>query len=100
VLRFVVGFSREPDTLDTCLEDRIMELSTCTMKKRIRTTRFLAVMAVLLVTGEGFIALGGDVAMVNCISPSTEKDADGNIVPHEFSLGEPSFIMHTRSTTG
>jgi hypothetical protein len=26
--------------------------------------------------------------MVNYISPSTEKDADGNIVPHDFSLGK------------
>lgn len=83
-----------PDTFDTCLEDRMMELSTYTMKKRIRTKRFVAMMAVILVAGTGFVALGGDSAVVNYISPSTEKDAEGNIVPHDFSLGKWFHEIH------
>lgn len=87
-LRDLKSSSRGPDTFDTCLEDRIMKLSTCATKNRKRTQKLVAMMAVLLVAGTGFVALGGDSAVVNYISPSTEKDADGNIVPHDFSLGK------------
>jgi hypothetical protein len=87
-LRDLKSSSREPDTFDTCLEDRIMKLSTCTTIKRRRTKKLVTMVAVLLVSGTGFVALGGDSAVVNYISPSTEKDADGNIVPHDFSLGK------------
>ena len=87
-LRDLKSSSREPDTFDTCLEDRIMNLSTCTMQNRKTTKRLVAMMVVLLVSGTGFVALGGDSAVVNYISPSTEKDADGKIVPHDFSLGK------------
>ena len=87
-LRDLKSSSREPDTIDTSLEDRIMKLSTCSTMKRRRTKRLVTMVAVLLVSGTGFVALGGDSAVVNYISPSTEKDADGNIVPHDFSLGK------------
>ena len=93
-LRDLKSSLREPDKLDTCLEDRIMALSTCTTKKCNRKKRLVAVMAVLLVTGTGFVALGGDSAVVNYISPSTEKDAEGNIVPHDFSLGKWFHQVH------
>lgn len=93
-LRDLKSSSREPDTFDTCLEDRIMELSACTTKKRRRTKKLAALMAVFLVSGTGFVALGGDSAVVNYISPSTEKDADGNIVPHDFSLGKWFHKIH------
>ena len=93
-LRDLKSSSREPDRLDTSLEDRMMKLSTCTTKNRIRTKRLVAVMAVFLAMGTGFVALGGDAAVVNYISPSTEKDADGNIVPHDFSVGKWFHEVH------
>lgn len=93
-LRDLKSSSREPDRLDTCLEDRIKKLSTSTTKNRIRTSRLVALMAILLVTGTGFVALGGDAVEVNYISPSREKDADGKIVPHDFSLGKWFHEVH------
>ena len=72
----------------------MMELSSSTIKKSISTKRYVAIMAVLLASGTGFVALGGDSAVVNYISPSTEKDAEGNIVPHDFSMGKWLHGLH------
>ncbi len=86
--------SREPDRIDGCLEERMMELHASTKKRSLRTKRVAAIMALLLVSGTGFVALGGDAAVVNYVSPSTEIDADGKVVPHDFSMGKWLHRMH------
>ena len=79
--------SREPDTIDGPLEERMMELSTKLKKKSKRTRRLTAVVALLLISGSGFVALGGDSAVMNYIAPSTELDAQGNPVPYDIDWG-------------
>ena len=86
--------SREPDVINGCLEERMMELHLSLKKRSLRTKRLTAIMALLLVSGTGFVALGGDSAVVNYISPSTEKDAEGNVVPHDFSMGKWLHRIH------
>ena len=54
----------------------------------------VTVMALLLISGTGFVAMGGDSAVMNYISPSTEKDMEGNPVPYDFSLGSWMLKMH------
>ncbi len=93
-LRNLKSSSREPDRIDGCLEGRMMELCTSAKKKRVRTKRLAAIMALLLVSGTGFVALGGDSAVMNYVSPSTEKDAEGNPVPYDFSLGKWMHRLH------
>ena len=93
-LRNLKSSSREPDKIDGYLEERMMELCSNTRKKCRRTKQVAAIMALLLVSGTGFVALGGDSAVMNYISPSTEKDAEGNPVPHDFSLARWMHRIH------
>jgi hypothetical protein len=93
-LRELGSSSREPDGIDKNLEERMMDLHASIGKRSILTRRLAAVVVVLLVTGTGFVAIGGDTAVVNYVSPSTEVDADGNIVPHDFSLGKWMHRVH------
>ena len=71
-----------------------MDLHASIGRKRFVTRRLAAIMVVFLVTGTGFVAMGGDTAVINYVSPSTEKDAEGNIVPHDFSFGKWMHQMH------
>ena len=93
-LKDLKSSSREPDTIDSFLEERVMKMSSNINRKQIRTKRLIVILSVLLVSATGFVALGGDSAVVNYISPSTEKDADGNTVPYDFSIGKWLHNMH------
>ncbi len=93
-LRNLKSSSREPDSIDGCLEERMMELQSGLNKSRRRTKRWAVIMALLLVSGTGFVALGGDSAVMNYIAPSTEKDAEGNPVPYDFSWGKWMHGVH------
>ncbi len=86
-LKNLKSSSREPDEIDGRLEERIMELSTSLRMKKRRSRRFISTMALLLITGTGFVAFGGDSAVMNYIAPSDEKDAEGNPVPYDFNWG-------------
>ena len=93
-LRNLKSSSREPDKIDRCLEERMMELCSDLKKNRRRTKRLAATVALLLISGTGFVALGGDSAVMNYISPSTEKDAEGNPVPYDFNWGKWMHGLH------
>jgi hypothetical protein len=93
-LRSLKSSSREPDTIDSHLEERMMDLSSKIKTRRRRTKRAVVIMALFLVSGMGFVALGGDSAVMNYISPSMEKDAEGNAVPYDFSLAKWMRKMH------
>ena len=93
-LRNVKSSSREPDRIDGHLEERMMELFSGTGKRRLRRKRLAAFLAILLVSGSGFVSLGGDSAVMNYISPSTEKDADGNPVPYKMNWGKWMHAVH------
>ncbi|MEI8212567.1 MAG: hypothetical protein WCI02_10490 [Planctomycetota bacterium] len=80
--------SREPDAIDGELEERMMNLHLSMGKKRLRSRRLAVAMALGLVFGTSFVAMGGDTAVINFVSPSTEKDEDGNPIPHDFSVGK------------
>ena len=86
--------SREPDKVDGCLEERMMELYSSIGKKRRRTKRLAVCMTVLLIAGTSFVALGGDSAVMNYVAPSTEKDADGNPVPYDINWGKWMHSLH------
>jgi hypothetical protein len=86
--------SREPDAIDSELEDRMMNLHLSMGRKRRRTRRLAVAMALVLVFGTSFVAMGGDSAVINFISPSTEKDADGNPIPHDYSVGKWLHRIH------
>lgn len=93
-LKNLKSSSREPDAIDTCLEERMMELNTMVKKKRLRTKKLAAIMAVFLIFGTGFIALGGDTAVMNYIVPSSELDIEGNPIPYDFSVGKWLHQLH------
>lgn len=93
-LRNLKSSSSEPDNIDSCLEERIMELHSGLSKSRRRTKQWALIMAMLLISGTGFVALGGDSAVMNYIAPSAEKDADGNPVPHDFSWSKWMHRVH------
>ena len=71
-----------------------MELCSSTGKSRQRRKRLAAIMAMLFVSGSGFVALGGDSAVANYIFPSTEKDAEGKPVPYELEWGKWMHRIH------
>ena len=93
-LKSLKSSSVEPDSIDSCLEERMMELCVTTTRKRRRTRRWIAMMALLMVFCTGFVAMGGDRAVLNYLSPSTEMDEEGNLVPHDFSLGKWMHRLH------
>ena len=93
-LKNLKSSSREPDKIDGFLEERMMELCSGLKKNRRRTKRLAVIMALLLVSGTGFVALGGDSAVMNYIAPSAEKDAEGNSLPYDFSLGRWMHGLH------
>jgi hypothetical protein len=80
--------------IDNELEDRMISLYSTMGKKRVRTRRLAVLMALVLVSGTSFVALGGDSVVMNYISPSTEKDADGNPIPYDFSVGKWLHRVH------
>ncbi len=71
-----------------------MDLYSSMRRRRLRASRCAAAAALFLVLGTGFVALGGDSAVINLISPSTEKDAEGNLIPHDFSVGKWLHRLH------
>ena len=77
-----------PVTIDTRLEERVMELTTCLKNRRTRTRRLVATIALLFVAGTGFVAMGGDSAVINYISPSAELDEQGNPIPYDANWGK------------
>ncbi|HUP78841.1 MAG TPA: hypothetical protein VM260_09815 [Pirellula sp.] len=93
-LKKLKSSSREPDKIDGCLEKRMMELCSGLKKNRRRTKRLAVIMALLLVSGTGFVAFGGDSAVMNYIAPSAEKDAEGNPVLYDFSWGKWMHSIH------
>ena len=93
-LRKLKSSSREPEEIDERLEERMMELNLNVRKKRTRTKRVATVLALLLVSGTGFVALGGDSVVMNYIAPSNEKDAQGNPVPYDFDWGNWFHSIH------
>jgi hypothetical protein len=93
-LRSLKSSSCEPDKIDGDLEERMMNLCVSTRTKRRRMNQLAAIAAVLLISGTGFVALGGDTAVMNYISPSTEKDEEGNTIPHDFSVGKWMHSLH------
>lgn len=80
--------SREPDMIDNELENRMIQLHSKMGRNRIRSRRVAVVMALLLLSGSSFVAFGGDTVVANYIAPSSEKEADGNPIPHDFSIGK------------
>jgi hypothetical protein len=72
----------------------MMELSMNLRKKSRRTKRVAIFMALLLVSGTGFVALGGDSVVMNFIAPSAERDAQGNPVPYDFDWGNFFHSIH------
>lgn len=93
-LRNLKSSSREPDTIDNNLEERMMGLSSKIKMSRRRTKRIITVMALVLLSGTGFVALGGDSVVMNYIAPSHEKDTEGNPIPSDFSLGKWLHKIH------
>ena len=93
-LKSLKSSSIEPDRIDVNLEEQMMELNCNIQKRKRRTKRIVTIMALLLASATGFVALGGDSAVMNYISPSTEKDADGNTVPYDFRWGKWLHKMH------
>jgi hypothetical protein len=86
--------SCEPDNVDSQLEERMMDLNASLKKNRRRTKQLAFIMAMLLITCTGFVAVGGDSVVMNLISPSTEKDAAGNPIPYDFNWGKWIHSLH------
>ena len=74
-----------PASVDARLEERIMIEFSKSKSKRRRTRRLAFIGAVFLICGTGFVALGGDLAVMNYISPTSAVDASGNPVSHSES---------------
>lgn len=93
-LRDMKSSSCEPDKVDGILEEQIMGLSSSLKKGRRSRKQMLTLAAIVLLSATGFVALGGDSAVMNYIAPSQEKDADGNPVPYDFSWGDWMHKIH------
>ncbi len=79
-LRSLKSSSCEPAEINVVLEERMMNLFSSLKKREGRTRRLATAIALLLIGGTGFIALGGDSMVMNYIVPTSTVDEFGNAV--------------------
>lgn len=88
-LRKLRSSSSEPDSVNASLEERIMkEFAVVKLGKR-RAKRVVFALVIFAVCGLGFLAAGGDAAVVNYVAPPTEKGEDGKQIPKYQPMWKP-----------
>lgn len=85
--------SDEPVTINTLLEEKMMQEMNLVQARRKRLRRICLQVGALFLGVTVFLVAGGDAAVVNYVSPSTTVDDQGNPVPQYESIWT-SFLHH------